>query len=126
MDFETKQPIYLQISDLICENIITEKWQEGERIPSVRELAVETEVNPNTILRTYTHLQDRQIIQNQRGIGYFVAGDAAERTRAMKREEFIARDLPRIFKTMNILRMDFDELRRLYESYKKSNNGGNG
>ena len=126
MDFEAKQPIYIQISDLICENIMTEKWQEGKRIPSVRELAVETEVNPNTILRTYTHLQDRQIIQNQRGVGYFVAGDAAERTKTMKREEFIARDLPRVFKTMNILRMDFDELRKLYESYKKNNNGGNG
>ena len=45
MDFESKGPIYLQISDVVCENIMTERWQEGSRIPSVRELAVEAEVS---------------------------------------------------------------------------------
>jgi DNA-binding transcriptional regulator YhcF (GntR family) len=118
MEFEGKQPIYLQISDLVCENIITREWEEGGRIPSVRELAVETEVNPNTIMRTYAHLQDRQIIENRRGIGYFVAAAAAERTRAMKREEFIDRDLPRLFRTMELLGIDVEELRGHHERYR--------
>ena len=124
MEFEAQQPIYLQISDLICENIMTQKWQEGGRIPSIREMAVETEVNPNTITRTYAYLQDRHIIQNQRGIGYFVAGSAAERTRELKKQEFIARDLPRIFRTMEILKMEWKQVQEQYELYKRDKKGG--
>ena len=62
MEYEAKGPIYLQISDVVCENIMAERWQEGSRIPSVRELAVEAEVNPNTVMRTYSHLQDQRIV----------------------------------------------------------------
>lgn len=51
MDFEKKDAIYLQIADLICERILAGDWVEGERIPSVRELAVDLEVNPNTLMR---------------------------------------------------------------------------
>ena len=51
MDFHNKDAIYLQIVEMICENILTKQWLEGEKIPSVRELAVNVEVNPNTVMR---------------------------------------------------------------------------
>ena len=56
MDFEKKQAIYMQIGDHICENILSGRWNEGERLPSTREMAVSMEVNPNTVMRTYTYL----------------------------------------------------------------------
>ena len=57
MDFKETQAIYLQIVDLVCDHIVTGKWKAQERIPSVRELGVQLEVNPNTVMRAYDYLQ---------------------------------------------------------------------
>jgi DNA-binding transcriptional regulator YhcF (GntR family) len=76
MQFRETVSIYLQIADYICERILLREWKVDERIPSVRELAMQLEVNPNTVMRTYEFLQQQNIIYNQRGIGYFVAADA--------------------------------------------------
>ena len=59
MKFDDNKAIYLQISDLICENILEGKWNEGYRIPSVRDMAVSLEVNPNTVSRTYALLESK-------------------------------------------------------------------
>ena len=59
MDFKETQAIYLQIVDLVCDHIVTGKWKAQERIPSVRELGVQLEVNPNTVMRAYDYLQAR-------------------------------------------------------------------
>ncbi len=115
MDFDNDQAIYLQIADLICEHILTGEWAEEERIPSVRELAVSAEVNPNTVMRSFTWLQNRNIIYNQRGIGYFVAKDARKITRQLKKNEFINNQVPQFFKTMDLLAITFDELNTLYK-----------
>ena len=68
MDFKETQAIYLQIVDLVCDHIVTGKWKAQERIPSVRELGVQLEVNPNTVMRAYDYLQAREIICNKRGV----------------------------------------------------------
>ena len=73
MEFRETQSIYLQIADYVCEKILLKEWPPGERIPSVRELAIQLEVNPNTVMRTYEFLQNESIIFNQRGIGFFAA-----------------------------------------------------
>ena len=122
MEFKENQAIYRQIADYICENILVTTWEEKDRIPSIREMAVATEVNPNTVMRTYTYLQNLGIIYNERGIGYFVASDALERIVALKKEEFISNDLPELFKKMDMLGISFDEIERLYRQQK----GGNG
>ena len=119
MDFAGNQPIYLQIGDYICENIVLEKWQEGEKIPSIRDFAVTIEVNPNTVMRTYSFLQDKGIIENQRGIGYFVSENAWKRTKEMKKNEFIEKDLPAFFKTLQLLDMKLEDLTPYFEEYTK-------
>ena len=68
---------------------------EGERAPSVRELAVNWEINPNTVMRAYTLLAEAGVIVNRRGVGFFIAPDAAQKALAKQRHEFIAADLPR-------------------------------
>jgi GntR family transcriptional regulator len=114
MEFRKRDAIYLQIADIMCENILTENWAVDERIPSVREMAVSLEVNPNTVMRAYAYLQDKEIIYNKRGIGYFVTNDAYQKTVELMKSNFIKNDLPHVFKTMGLLNMDFDELKTLY------------
>ena len=89
MEYKNDQAIYLQIANHFFENILQRKWQKGEKIPSIREMAVEFEVNPNTALRTFNFLQEKGIIFNKRGLGYFLADDGLERTLELKKEQFI-------------------------------------
>ena len=114
MEFRERQAIYLQIGDHLCENILCNKWAEGDKIPSVREMAMRIEVNPNTVMRTYSYLQDLGIIFNRRGIGYFVSDRAREKILELKRRNFINRELPHIFRTMDLLDLSFDDLKELY------------
>jgi GntR family transcriptional regulator len=114
MEFRHDQAIYLQIADMICENILSGRWKPGDRVPSIRELAVSIEVNPNTVMRTYGFLQEQGIIQNQRGIGYFTAEEAYKTTKELARRTFVNRELPRIFKTMDLLGMSLEDLAELH------------
>lgn len=119
MEFQKKDAIYLQIADLMCERILLQDWQENNRIPSVREMAVDLEVNPNTVMRAYAFLQQQGIIFNKRGIGYFVAPDGLKTTRCLYKSNFIRDELPQLFKTVDLLDMDFDELSMLYKEYQE-------
>ncbi len=78
MQFKDSQAIYLQIADYVCEKILLKEWKAHEKIPSVREMAVLLEVNPNTVMRTYDFLQQQDIVYNQRGIGFFVTENAVK------------------------------------------------
>jgi GntR family transcriptional regulator len=117
MEFRQDQAIYLQIADLVCENVLAGVWKPKDRIPSTRELAESIEVNPNTVVRTYTFLQEKGIIVNQRGIGYFVAEDALQTTMALKKGDFVSRELPRVFHTMDLLHMAIEEIEKLYAAH---------
>ena len=119
MQFRESIAIYLQIADFICERILLRQWKTGERIPAVRELAVQLEVNPNTVMRTYEFLQNQDIIHNQRGIGYFVSRDAVKNAAAYRKTEFVDKELPNIFRNLYILGMDIDELKTRFEKFKK-------
>jgi GntR family transcriptional regulator len=69
MEFSQPKGIYQQIAEQMRERILAGEWHEGERIPSVRELAGGVGVNPNTVNKSYQALLDREIIENQRGLG---------------------------------------------------------
>jgi GntR family transcriptional regulator len=121
MQFRETVSIYLQIADYICERILLKQWKVEERIPSVRELAMQLEVNPNTVMRTYDFMQQQSIIYNQRGIGYFVSPDAIKNAMLYRKTEFVENELPVIFRNMNMLGMDLEELKPRFEKYKKQN-----
>jgi DNA-binding transcriptional regulator YhcF (GntR family) len=120
VEFTQPQAIYLQIGDYICENILRRRWQGGDRIPSIRELAMDVQVNPNTVTRTYAYLQAQGIIYNRRGIGYFVAERAYHQARELKRRSFVDRDLPQLFKTMDLLGLEPSDLERYYHDRRRS------
>lgn len=119
MQFRESQAIYLQIADYVCEKILLKEWKTDERIPAVRELAIQLEVNPNTVMRTYEYLQQQEIIYNQRGIGYFVSTGAVKNALQYRKNEFMEKDLPQLFRTMYLLDMEPDELKPRFEKYKK-------
>ena len=77
MNFKESKPIYLQIADRICDEILQGRYAENDRIPSVRDYAATVEVNANTAMRSYDFLQSRSVIRMQRGIGYFVEQSAS-------------------------------------------------
>lgn len=110
MEFNQPKGIYLQIADQIRDRILEREWAEGERIPSIREMAVSLGVNPNTVTKSYQTLTERDIIENQRGLGYFVASEARQTILGELKNEFIRDELPRVFRTMRLLGMDIEEL----------------
>ena len=120
MDFTKSQTIYMQIADHISEQILAGQLQAGDKVPSVREMATSIAVNPNTVMRTYTYLQEQDIIFNKRGIGYFVADKALHKTKSMKKEAFIQQYLPVFFKNMDLLDIKFEDLKQMHEDYNKS------
>ncbi|MBQ9666477.1 MAG: GntR family transcriptional regulator [Bacteroidaceae bacterium] len=110
MQFKDNKAIYLQIADLICEDILQGKYAEDERIPSVREYAAVVEVNANTCARAYDWLQGQDIIYTKRGLGYFVCVGATDAIRQMKRQEFLTVTLPEVARQMVNLDITLEEL----------------
>lgn len=119
MDFQNKKAIYLQIADYVCEQILLNQWKEQDKIPSVRDLAIDLEVNPNTVMRTYAFLQEKNIIEMQRGIGYFVTEKARKHALAFKKDEFLSTDLPSVFRAMDLLNIDLEDIGQLYRKRSK-------
>lgn len=119
MQFSETQAIYLQIADYVCERILLKEWPLAERIPSVRELAVQLEVNPNTVMRTFEFLQQKEIIHNQRGIGFFVSAGAVRQATQYRLEIFMEKDLPHVFRSMCLLGMGPDDLTKPFDKFKK-------
>lgn len=117
MNYNTNQSIFLQIADRICDRVLNGEYKADQRIPSVRELAVEMEVNPNTVMRSFERLQNNNIIYNKRGIGYFISTEAEEAVRKMRHAQFIDEVLPAVFKEMQLLGVGLDDFTKAYHSY---------
>ena len=73
----------MQIADGICDGVLSGAVPPGERIPSVRDYSAQMGVNVNTVVRSYEYLNQKGIIYNKRGIGYFISPDASERVYAV-------------------------------------------
>lgn len=93
--FQSDKPIYLQVVDQLIQEIVSGMKQAGEKLPSVRELAVEKGVNPNTIQRVYRELDQRHITITKRGQGTFVTEDdqLIEQTRETLKAQYITQFL---------------------------------
>ncbi|MFP4153146.1 MAG: GntR family transcriptional regulator [Alkalispirochaeta sp.] len=115
MRFHEGRSIYQQIVEYVEDQILTGRWDEDARVPSVRELAVELGVNPNTVQRSYATLQDTGVIYNQRGVGYFVASGGKKRSLDRRRSEFERNVLPGVFETMEMIGYSMNDVSALWE-----------
>jgi len=121
MEFNNNKAIYLQIAEYVCEQILLGKWKTEDKIPSVREMAVELEVNPNTVMRTYELLQNKNILNNKRGIGFFLADDTIDQVKQYRKTSFVEDELPNLFRNLYLLEIDFDELKSRYQTFVSQN-----
>lgn len=119
MNFKESKPIYLQIADRICDEILLGQYQEEERIPSVREYAAVVEVNANTVMRSYDYLQMQGVIYNKRGIGYFVSAGASELILKLRKEYFLREDVDYFFRQIFSLGISAKELVDMYHEFSQ-------
>lgn len=103
MEFDVNRPIYLQIYDTICDQVLSGALVPDGRIPSVREYGAQLGVNPNTIMRTYEILTTDGIIYNKRGLGFFISQDAREKVLEYKKTEFVNETVPKIRRQLQLL-----------------------
>nr|WP_085505668.1 GntR family transcriptional regulator [Thalassobacillus devorans] len=85
MDFKPDKPIYQQLIDKVSSEIIRGERNAGDKLPSVREFAVETGVNANTMQRVYREMEQQGIVETKRGQGTFVTEDL-ERLQKLRTE----------------------------------------
>ncbi len=114
---DDSRPIYLQIVDVIKTNIIAGAYQPGDKLPSVRDLAMEASVNPNTMQKALTELERSGLVYTQRTSGRFITEDTAKMTEI---KEQLAREQIQLFlKNMEQLGFKKEDIKRLLEQELK-------
>ena len=73
--FDNERPIYIQLVEMIRVDIVSGKFEKGQRLPSVRELALTMKVNPNTMQKALAELEDEKLIYTERTNGKYVTED---------------------------------------------------
>jgi len=108
--FTNDKPIFQQMADRLCDEILALTYQDDDRIPSVREYAVMLEVNTNTAVKAYEQLARENIIYNKRGLGYYVTPGAREQILKERRKAFLEQQLPELFRQMNLLGLGIEDV----------------
>lgn len=114
------RPIYVRLSDQICDRILLGEYLELSRIPSVREYAVSQQVNPATAARAFEILERNGIIFNKRGLGFFVAQDAPSIIRRLRLETLLGEESKLFFSRISLIGVTPDQLRDMYSRYLAS------
>ncbi len=109
-DFHTSQPIFVQIRQRLIEMILRGQAQEGEALPSVRQIAADLSVNPLTVTKAYDALVEIGVVEKRRGLGMFVKQGAREELLAHERRQFLKEDWPRIAARIRALELDLKQL----------------
>ncbi len=110
MEFKEQKAIYLQIAEHVCDDILAGRYHEGDKLPSVRELAMDAEVNVNTVARSLEWLQQKGVAVTRRGLGNFVAQGAVQAVETLRRDEFFSGQLPDLFRVMRALGVSIREV----------------
>ena len=113
--FESTKPIYLQIMDLIKKEIATGKLPPGSQMASVRELAMQYQVNPNTVQRALSELEREGLVKSDRTIGRFI-NDQNEMVKALK-NQMIEEVIGDFIKKTSELNIEENEICSLIENY---------
>lgn len=109
-EWNDSQPIYRQLRDRAVHMILDGVLQEGDSLPSVRNVAVEFRVNPLTVLKAYQQLVDEQLIEMKRGLGMFVKTGARDLLLKGERQKFLTDEWPRVAEKIQRLGLTQEEL----------------
>src|SRR5262245_29637156 len=109
-EFSDSQPIYRQLRDRVVAMILDGVLNEGDPLPSVRNVAAEYRVNPLTVLKGYQQLVDEQLVEKKRGRGKFINSVARNQLLQGERQKFLAEEWPKIRATIQRLGLEPAEL----------------
>lgn len=109
-EWNDSQPIYRQIRDRVVAMILDGLLKEGDPVPSVRQVAAESRVNPLTVMKAYQQLDDDRLVEKRRGLGMFVATGAREILLRGERERFLNDQWPAIRATIQRLGLTVEDL----------------
>ncbi|MCP8883175.1 GntR family transcriptional regulator [Devosia sp. XJ19-1] len=109
-DFHASQPIFVQIRQRLIEMILRRQVNEGEALPSVRQIAADLSVNPLTVTKAFEALVDIGVVEKRRGLGMFVTAGARSGLLAHERDKFLKEDWPRIAAQIKALDLDLKDL----------------
>ena len=118
-NFDEKSPIYIQIAKHIKMKIISQEIKSGDQLPTVRELAEEAGVNPNTMQRAFSELEQEGMVFSKRTSGRFVTED--EKLIKQKRHELATEELQSSVQNMHHIGFDTSDIIAVLESYVKEN-----
>src|SRR5437762_4086130 len=109
-EWNDSQPIYRQLRDRVVAMILDGVLNEGDPLPSVRNVAVEYRINPLTVLKGYQQLVGEQLVETKRGLGMFVKAGARDLLLKAERRKFLAEEWPRVHATIQRLGLTPEEL----------------
>ena len=118
-NFDENSPIYIQIAKHIKMKIISQEIKSGDQLPTVRELAEEAGVNPNTMQRAFSELEQEGMVFSKRTSGRFVTED--EKLIKQKRHELATEELQSFVQNMHHIGFDTSDIIAVLESYVKEN-----
>jgi GntR family transcriptional regulator len=109
-EWNDSQPIYRQLRDRVVALILEGVLNEGDPLPSVRNVAAEYRVNPITVLKGYQQLVDENLVETRRGRGMFINAGARDLLLQAERQRFLAEEWPRVHATIQRLGLTAEEL----------------
>ena len=119
--FDTNIPIYLQVVESIKMQIMNGTLHPGDKISSVRELAQELSVNPNTIQKAFSELEREGFIRTERAVGRYVADD--EKLIEECKVQLIKEKTKSFIEQMDLLGISIESIMEYLENYKEENDG---
>ena len=108
--WDDRQPIYQQLADQLAAGLLDGDPAEGAAMPSVRALATQHLLNPLTVNRALQALGDEGLLENRRGLGFFVIQGARERLGAVERQRFLETEWPRLRERLRRLEISPEQL----------------
>ena len=111
-EWNDSQPIYRQLLDRVVAMILDGDLNEGDPLPSVRNVAAEYRVNPLTVLKAYQQLVEEQLVEKRRGLGMFINTGARKLLLAAERQRFLTEQWPVIDATIQRLGLTSQDLMR--------------
>jgi GntR family transcriptional regulator len=109
-EWNDSQPIYRQLRDRVVAMILDGVLNEGDPLPSVRNVAAEYRVNPLTVLKAYQQLVAEELVETRRGLGMFVKAGARDLLLKGERQKFLTDRWPAIAATIQRLGITPKEL----------------
>jgi GntR family transcriptional regulator len=119
-EWNNSQPIYRQLRDRVAHMILDRILNDGDPLPSVRNVAAEYRVNPLTVLKAYQELVNEELVETRRGLGMFVRGGARDLLLNGERRKFLTEDWPLIAATIDRLGITPKELMKAAKPPGKS------